>query len=86
MQWLIDGTVHLTEICTAQKWKWRNCITALIAAGLTPDDANAYAAFAFSSDPMYQRSVSQESLTTAQYARIRVAASGNGLVPAPPNL
>lgn len=86
MQWIVDGSIHLTSICTAARWKWKDCVTALVAAGLTPEDAQLYAGFAFGMDPMYQRNIADESLEPGEYARLSIAASGDGMHPAPPNL
>ena len=86
MQWIIDGSVHLTEICVSAGWKWSTILTNLVAAGLTEDDAATFAGWAFGSDAMYQRAIGDESLTEDQYARISIRASGDDMHPAPPNL
>lgn len=79
MQWIVDGSIHLSEICTTQKWIWKDCITALEAAGLSMADAELYAGFAFGTDAVYQRSVSDESMTAEEYARISIQPSGDGM-------
>lgn len=84
MQWLVDGTVHLSQICTAARWRWNACIAGLRAAGLTANDAAVFAGFAFGTDARYQAAVSDESLSDAEYARLSVAASPGGTHPVPP--
>lgn len=86
MQWIIDGSIHLSEICVHAGWKWQQCIDDLVAAGLLEVDAATFAGWAFGSDAMYQRAIGDESLTSEQYARISIRASGGGMHPAPPNL
>jgi len=75
MQWIVDGTIHLTEICTAAKWRMKTCVENLMAKGLTEDDARTFAAFAFGTDAVYQRAIGDESLTIEQYARLAISSS-----------
>ena len=86
MHYVVDGSIDITAICTAAKWRGCACLVALEAAGLSPADADVYMRWAFATDAQYQRSVSQESLTPEQYARISIIASPDGLQPAPPAL
>lgn len=44
--WKIDGSINLTKICEAANWHHASCIDGLIAAGLSRDDATAFARFA----------------------------------------
>lgn len=85
MQWLVDDTIHLTEICVHAGWKWHKCINDLVAAGLTDDDAAIFCGWAYGTDAMYQRAIGDESLTEEQYTRLSIRASGDGMHPAPPN-
>ena len=86
MQWVIDGTVHLTSICQTARWKGKACLAALEAAGLTPADAQLYMLFAFGTDAEYKRSVHDECLSAAQYARLSITNSPHGTHPCCPNL
>lgn len=86
MQWIVDGTVHLTEICQVARWHWRTCVAGLESAGLSHDDACTYAGWAFGTDAVYQRAVGDETLTPEEYARLRVAASDPPMHPVAPGL
>lgn len=84
VRWRVDGSIELSDICQSQRWILRDCLTALELAGLSHDDAVIYAGWAFGSDARYQRAVADESLTDAQYARLSIAASGDGMHPVGP--
>jgi len=75
MQWLLDSTIHLTEICTAAKWKFKDCVAALIAQGILEDDARTFTCWAFGTDAIFQNAIGDESLTEDQYARLSITAS-----------
>lgn len=81
MRWVVDGTIELSEICTAARWRGAACIAALQSAGLSFADAELYTRFAFGTEAAYARSVGEESLTEAEYARLSVGPSGDGLTP-----
>ncbi|MBK7406409.1 MAG: hypothetical protein IPJ41_17855 [Phycisphaerales bacterium] len=49
-EWKIDGTVNLTAICLESEWHLATAIDGLIAAGLSREDAGAFANFAFADD------------------------------------
>lgn len=86
MQWIVDGTVHISTICQQARWRWRDCVAALVAAGLSDEDAVTYAGFCFGEDLVYQRAVNDEALDPEYYARLSVAASVPPLHRAPPDL
>lgn len=75
MQWIVDGIIPLTQLCTTAKWKFKDCITALIAEGLSTEDAVIFARFAFGTDAVYQRAVSDEFLTIENYKRLSITSS-----------
>jgi len=75
VQWLVDGNVHLTEICTTAKWHLKTCITGLMAAGLSEPDAKRFAVWAFGTDAVYQRAIGDESLSVEDYARLSITSS-----------
>ena len=76
MQWIVDGSIHLSEICAAHLWREKFCIPALKTAGLSDEDAWVYYIWATGTDAVYQRAVGDENLTDDQYARISVTHSG----------
>ena len=47
MTWVIDTTIFLEEICETANWHLATVICALVAKGLTREDAEAFAEFAF---------------------------------------
>ena len=45
--WVIDDRIDLTKILEDEEWHLSSVIAALKLAGLTQEDAEAFAAFAF---------------------------------------
>ena len=84
MQWLVDGSVELTAICTAAGWKWKKCVQGLLDAGLTQGDAEVFAGWAFGTDAVFQMAVSDEALTDGEYARLSITRSVVMKHPVPP--
>lgn len=75
MRYVVDGHVDLTGICQAARWKGKACMVGLQGAGLNAEDAEAFMLWAFGTDAVYQRAVSDEALSAERYARITITAS-----------
>jgi len=60
---VVDGTINITEVCQAADWHLATAIEDLLAAGMTHDDAEAYANYRFAlaaAEPDADRYLSDE--------------------------
>ena len=67
--WVIDGRVNLTAACEKAGWHFATVRKSLIAAGLSRDDADAFATFTFE-DQSTNTFAPEEDLTEAQCERL----------------
>jgi hypothetical protein len=72
MHWMIDGKIDLTAIFEREDWHLASCISALTDAGLSREDAEAFADFAFNDFAKVRDRDPEDCVTDTQYDRLTV--------------
>jgi hypothetical protein len=73
MNWIIDATIDLTQICENAAWHLATAIDALVASGLSRQDAEAFAGFAFREHAKVGDGKPEDFIDDAQYERLTLA-------------
>ena len=72
-EWVIDATIDLTQICENAAWHLATAIDALVASGLSRQDAEAFAGFAFREHAKVGDGKPEDFIDDAQYERLTLA-------------
>jgi len=73
-----ENRINLTETCKAAEWHLATTIDKLLAANLSRDDAEAFAAFAFAEQG--QCGYPEQEVTDEQWDRLELSSASDWIV------